>query len=48
MYNQAVLYEKKGQWKDALNSFIYYLKMYPDDVNAQYEVDFINNILIGN
>lgn len=48
MYNQAVLYEKKGQWKDALNSFIYYLKMYPDDTNAQYEVDFINNILIGN
>ena len=45
MFNQAVLYEKKGQWKDALNSFIYYLKMYPDDANAQYEVDFINNIL---
>lgn len=42
MYNQAVLYEKKGEWKDALNSFNYYLKQYPGDENALHEVEFIS------
>lgn len=42
MFNQAVLYEKKAEWKDALNSFNYYLKQYPNDEAAMHEVEFIN------
>ena len=42
MYNQAVLYEKKGEWKNALNAFNYFLKQYPGDENASHEIDFIN------
>ena len=42
MYNQAVLYEKKGEWKNALNAFNYYLKQYPGDENANHEIEFIN------
>ena len=42
MYNQAVLYENKGEWKNALNAFNYYLKQYPGDENALHEVEFIN------
>ena len=42
MYNQAVLYEKKGEWKNALNAFNYYLKQYPGDEKAQHEIDFIS------
>ena len=42
MYNQAVLYEKKGEWKNALNTFNYYLKQYPGDEDALHEVEFIS------
>lgn len=42
MFNQAILYEKKGEWKNALNAFNYYLKQYPGDESAMYEVSFIN------
>lgn len=42
MYNQAVLYEKKGEWKNALNAFNYYLKQYPGDERAMHEIEFIN------
>lgn len=42
MYNQAVLYEKKGEWKNALNAFNYYLKQYPGDEGAMHEIEFIN------
>lgn len=42
MFNQGVLYEKKGEWKNALNTFNYYLKQYPNDEAAQHEVDFIS------
>ena len=42
MYNQAVLYEKKGEWKNALNAFNYYLKQYPGDEGAEHEIEFIN------
>lgn len=42
MYNQGVLYEKKGEWKNALNTFNYYLKQYPNDEDAKHEVDFIS------
>ena len=42
MFNQAVLYEKKGEWKNALNAFNYYLKQYPGDESAQHEIDFIS------
>ncbi len=42
MYNQAVLYEKKGEWKNALNAFNYFLKQYPGDEGAVHEVEFIN------
>lgn len=42
MYNQAVLYEKKGEWKNALNAFNYYLKQYPEDEDALHEIEFIN------
>lgn len=42
MFNQAVLYEKKGEWKNALNAFNYYLKQYPGDEKAQHEIDFIS------
>ena len=45
VFNQAVLYEKKGEWKDALNMFEYYLTQNPDDEKAQHEIDFIKNIL---
>lgn len=42
MYNQAILYEKKGDWKNALNALNYYLKQYPGDEGAVHEVEFIN------
>ena len=42
MYNQGVLYERKGEWKNALNTFNYYLKQYPGDEDALHEVDFIS------
>lgn len=42
MYNQAVLYEKKGEWKNAANAFNYYLKQYPGDEGALHELEFIN------
>ena len=42
MFNQAVLYEKKSDWKNALNAFNYYLKQYPGDEGALHEVEFIN------
>lgn len=42
MYNQGVLYEKKGEWKNAQNTFNYYLKQYPNDEDAQHEVEFIS------
>ena len=42
MYNQAVLYEKKAEWKNALNAFNYYLKQYPGDEDASHEIEFIN------
>ena len=45
VFNQAVLYEKKGEWKDALNMFEYYLTQNPNDEKAQHEIDFIKNIL---
>lgn len=45
MFNQAVLYEKKGEWKNALNAFNYYLKQYPGDEDATHEVEFINTQL---
>lgn len=45
VFNQAVLYEKKGEWKDALNMFEYYLTQNPNDEKAQHEIDFIRNIL---
>lgn len=45
VFNQAVLYEKNGEWKDALNMFEYYLTQNPDDEKAQHEIDFIKNIL---
>lgn len=42
LFNQAVLYEKRGEWKDALNAFNYYLNQYPGDEDAIHEVEFIN------
>lgn len=45
MFNQAVLYEKKAEWKNALNAFNYYLKQYPGDEDAMHEVEFINSQL---
>ena len=42
MYNQAVLYEKKGEWTNALNAFNYFLKQYPNDEDALHEIEFIN------
>jgi pentatricopeptide repeat protein len=45
MFNQGVLYEKKGEWKDALNAFNYYLKQYPNDEKAIHEIEFINSEL---
>lgn len=45
VFNQAVLYEKKGEWRDALNMFEYYLTQNPNDEKAQHEIDFIKNIL---
>ena len=42
MFNQAVLYEKKGEWNNALNAFNYFLKQYPNDEDALHEIDFIN------
>lgn len=42
LFNQAVLYEKRGEWKDALNAFNYYLNQYPGDEDAMHEVEFIN------
>lgn len=43
MFNQAVLYEKKGEWKNALNAFNYFLKQYPNDEDAIHEIEFINS-----
>ena len=45
VFNQAVLYEKKGEWKDALNMFEYYLTQNPGDEKATHEIEFIKNIL---
>lgn len=45
LFNQAVLYEKRGEWKDALNAFNYYLNQYPGDEDAMHEVEFINSEL---
>lgn len=42
MFNQAVLYEKKGEWNNALNAFNYFLKQYPNDEDALHEIEFIN------
>lgn len=42
MYNQGVLYEKKGEWKNALNTFNYYIKQYPNDEDALHEIEFIS------
>ena len=42
MFNQGVLYEKKGEWNNALNAFNYYLKQYPNDEDALHEIEFIN------
>ena len=42
LYNQAVIYEKEGEWKSALNAFNYYLKLYPNDELALKEIKFIN------
>ena len=42
MFNQAVLLEKKSEWKNALNAFNYYLKQYPGDEDALHEIEFIN------
>lgn len=44
-YNHAVLYEKRGEWRDALNEFNMYLMQYPDDENALHEKEFIETIL---
>lgn len=41
MYNQAVLYERKSEWKNALNAFNYFLKQYPGDEDALHEINFI-------
>lgn len=41
MFNQAVLYERKAEWKNALNSFNYFLKQYPGDKDAEHEIEFI-------
>lgn len=41
MFNQGVLYEKKCEYKDALNTFNYFLKQYPGDEDAMHEVEFI-------
>ena len=41
LFNQAVLYEKQGNWKDALNTFNYYIKLYPNDELALQEINFI-------
>lgn len=42
MFNQGVLYEKKGEWNNALNAFNYFLKQYPNDEDALHEIEFIN------
>lgn len=42
IFNQAVLYEKRGEWKNALNTFNYFLKQYPGDEAALHEVEFIS------
>ena len=47
IFNQAVLYEKQGQWKYALDQFKYYLTQFPDDKKAMHEIDFINAQLAG-
>ena len=44
-FNRAVLYEKRGEWRDALNEFNMYLMQYPDDENALHEKEFIEAIL---
>lgn len=41
LFNQAVLYEKQGNWRDALNTFNYYIKLYPNDQLALQEINFI-------
>ena len=45
LFNQAVIYEKEGEWKSALNAFNYYLKQYPNDELALKEIKFINTQL---
>lgn len=45
IFNQAILYEKQGEWKYALDQFKYYLTQFPNDEIAQHEIDFITNIL---
>lgn len=42
IFNQAVLYEKRGEWKYALDQFKYYLTQFPNDERALHEIDFIN------
>lgn len=44
-FNHAVLYEKRGEWRDALNEFNMYLMQYPDDEAALHEKEFIEAIL---
>ena len=44
-FNHAVLYEKRGEWRDALNEFNMYLMQYPDDEDALHEKEFIEAIL---
>ena len=45
LFNQAVIYEKEGEWKSALNAFNYYLTQYPNDDLALKEIKFINTQL---
>lgn len=42
IFNQGVLYEKKGEWKYALDQFKYYLTQFPNDEKALHEIEFIN------
>ena len=44
-FNHAVLYEKRGEWRDALNEFNMYIMQYPDDEAALHEKEFIEAIL---
>lgn len=42
IFNQGVLYEKKGEWKYALEQFKYYLTQFPNDEKAMHEIEFIS------